>query len=71
MSERPVDAPVPLDHPCSDGEGGYGHDWKWINDWYGDPGVINGTADCSHWECKRCGADDNDAEPPNYDFEDY
>ena len=43
------------------------HDWKFISDWYGDPGVINGTADCSRYECQRCGAVDNDREPPSYD----
>lgn len=31
------------------------HDWKWISDWYGDPDVINGTADCFRWECVKCG----------------
>lgn len=31
------------------------HTWKWVKDWMGDPGVINGTADCSHYECVICG----------------
>jgi hypothetical protein len=34
------------------------HKWRWISDWYGDPGVINGTADCSRWECQHCGSVD-------------
>lgn len=70
MTAHPDAAPAPPDHPCSDGEGGYDHDWKWISDWYGDAGVINGTADCSHYECKRCGAEDNESEPPSME-DDY
>lgn len=58
---------VPLDHPCSDGEGGLDHDWKFISDWYGDPDVINGTADCSHYECNRCGEEDHESDPPSFD----
>ena len=46
------------------------HDWRYISDWYGDPGVINGTADCSRWECSVCGAEDNDREPPEYEYDD-
>jgi len=46
------------------------HDWKWISDWYGDPDVIGGTADCSHWECKRCGSEDCEDEPPQ-PYDDY
>jgi hypothetical protein len=42
-------------HPCFDPDGPPDHDWKFISDWYGDPGVINGTADCSFMECQRCG----------------
>lgn len=59
---------LPLEHPCSDGEGGADHDFIWISDWYGDPNVINGTADCSHYRCKRCGHEE-DGSPP--EFEDY
>lgn len=39
------------------------HDWKWISDWYGDPSVINGTADCSYWQCTLCGYEDYEKEP--------
>ena len=49
------------------------HDWEWIRDWYGDPGVINGTADCSRWECKNCRKVDEKREMPSYEdeWEDY
>lgn len=40
------------------------HDWKWVSDWYGDPEVVNGTADCSHWKCTRCDSEDCEDEPP-------
>lgn len=46
------------------------HDWKWISDWYGDPDVINGTADCSHWQCTRCDSEDCEDEPPG-PYDDY
>lgn len=42
------------------------HDWKWISDWYGDPDVINGTADCSRWECQKCDAT-KEAGPHDHD----
>jgi hypothetical protein len=31
------------------------HDWHFVPDYYGDPNVINGTADCSFYRCNRCG----------------
>lgn len=43
------------------------HEWEWISDWYGDPNVINGTADCSGWECKKCGSTDCEDGPPESD----
>ena len=46
------------------------HDWKWVSDWYGDPDVVNGTADCSHWKCTRCDSEDCEDEPPG-PYEDY
>ena len=46
------------------------HDWKWVSDWYGDPEVVNGTADCSHWKCTRCDSEDCEDEPPG-PYEDY
>ena len=47
------------------------HDMKWISDWYGDPGVINGTADCSRSECQLCGWVDPNGERPEESPEDY
>ncbi len=41
------------------------HDMKWISDWYGDPDVINGTADCSRSECQLCNWIDPNGEPPS------
>ena len=41
------------------------HDWKWVSGWYGDPNVINGIADCSGWECTKCGSTDCDDDPPS------
>lgn len=32
------------------------HKWRWTPNWYGDPNVINGTADCSDWRCQLCDA---------------
>lgn len=40
--------------------GGFDHDWEWAHDWYGDPDVINGTADIHYRRCRACGAEDND-----------
>lgn len=60
----------PGKHPCDVGDGEIEHDWKYVSDWYGDPGVINGTADCSHWECRTCGEEDHERGPPN-DDDDY
>jgi len=54
-------------HPCDIGDGEIDHDWQWQGDWYGDPGVIGGTADCSAWHCRVCGAVDSDRTPPTFD----
>ena len=54
-------------HPCRLGWKEYDHDWKYQSDWYGDPGVIGGTADCSYWECEACGEIDTESPPPDYD----
>ena len=44
------------------------HNWVWLNDWYGDPDVPNGTQDCSRWECSFCGEEpDDDAVLPERD----
>ncbi len=49
------------------------HDWEVISDWAGDPGVINGTYDCSFKRCTICGQeapleldDMYDDDPTNY-----
>ena len=52
---------------CGIGTDEEDHDWQWISDWYGDPGVINGTADCSYWQCRVCGKEDYEREPPSYE----
>ena len=52
---------------CDLGNGEFDHDWEWVSDWYGDPGVINGTADCSYYRCRVCGAEDHESPPPTYD----
>ena len=58
-------------HPCYIGHGEYDHDWEYHSDWYGDPDVIGGTVDCSHWECSTCGLIDDELDPPHDDFFDY
>jgi hypothetical protein len=58
--------------PCYLGGGEFDHDWHYVSDWYGDPGVIGGTADCSRHECRACGAEDHESDPPgdeDWDFE--
>lgn len=34
------------------------HDWEYISDWYGDPGVINGTCNFYYRRCRTCGKED-------------
>jgi hypothetical protein len=41
------------------------HDWKWVSDWYGDPSIPYGTADCSGWVCQNCGSTDCEDDPPD------
>lgn len=36
------------------------HRWKVIKAWYGDPNVVNGTADCSFRRCRECGEEDHE-----------
>lgn len=43
------------------------HSMKWIKDWYGDPSIPNGTADCSRLECEQCGWIDPNGEKPEQD----
>lgn len=46
------------------------HDWRWVNGWYGDPNVINGTQDCSGWVCRLCDSTDNDEPKPERESRD-
>lgn len=55
---------------CKMGTPDEDHDWEWISDWYGDPDVINGTADCSRWECKACGKVGEEGQDPPSDEDD-
>ena len=59
----------PTTHPCEIEPGEFDHDWKYVSDWGGDPEVINGTFDCSHWECRVCG-ETKEGDPPQYDYDD-
>jgi hypothetical protein len=45
------------------------HSMKWIRDWYGDPSIPNGTADCSRSECTECGWIDPNGEKPERDWD--
>ena len=54
---------------CDLGDGTFDHDWEIISDWYGDPDVINGTADCSFKRCRVCG-EEAELEPDDYLRED-
>ncbi len=40
---------------CKDGTPDEDHDWVRVSDWYGDPSIPNGTADCSFRRCRVCG----------------
>lgn len=42
------------------------HRWDFSHDWYGDPNVINGTADCSFWRCRKCGEEQTE-QPDDWD----
>jgi hypothetical protein len=56
-------APTLTDAKCD-------HEWRWIDDWYGDPTIPNGTQDCSRLECTKCGEVDPDGERPEADPDD-
>lgn len=42
------------------------HKWEFIRDWMGDPDVINGTIDISHWRCKHCD-ETSEGKPDDWD----
>lgn len=48
------------------------HEWEYVADWEGDPGVVNGTHDISFLRCASCGAENHDLDPNDYrpDFDD-
>lgn len=56
---------------CADGTPDEDHDWEYISDWYGDPGVIGGTADCSFKRCRQCGKEMGLEPGEGYPDEDY
>lgn len=55
-SQRP-EAAVIDPHPCDIGDGEIDHDWKFNSDW-------NEGGQWHWWECKACGAEDHEREPP-------
>lgn len=57
--------------PCECAPGEFDHDWKWVSDFEGDCGVVNGTNDISHYVCKVCGLEDHETPPPEEDFGDW
>ena len=42
------------------------HHWTFVRDWYGDPTIPYGTADCSFYRCKRCGEEQTER-PDDYE----
>lgn len=42
------------------------HDWEFVNDWYGNPDVPNGTMDCSYYYCPLCDTEQTDT-PEGYE----
>jgi hypothetical protein len=58
---------------CDLGSGEWDHDWQYVCDWYGDPEVINGIADCSFLRCRVCGKEDHEADLSSWrdDDDDY
>lgn len=62
-------------HPCffvaDDGMSGeIDHDWQYMQDWIGDPGVVNGTATIYFRQCCICGQEESVSSDqlPDYDF---
>ena len=55
--------------PCIDSETGepdeYAHHWVFVRDWYGDPTIPYGTADCSFYRCQHCGEERHE-KPDSY-----
>jgi hypothetical protein len=57
--------------PCEIYPGEFDHDWRYHSDWGGDPGVINGTFDCSYWRCEQCDETKGGGPPEYDDYEGY
>ena len=59
MGQAETPAVTPAKPPCEwideDGTAQDDHDWEYIRDWAGDPGVINGTYDINYKRCRQCG----------------
>ncbi len=50
------------------------HEWQYVRDWWGDPNVIGGTQDCSHWYCEKCDTSTDEQpedwiEPPDEEYD--
>lgn len=57
---------------CADGTPDEDHDWEYISDWYGDPGVINGTCNIYFKRCRQCGKEAEwDGSADDFYEEDY
>lgn len=54
---------------CDLGNGEFDHDWQWVDDWTGDPGVIGGTMDCGFWRCRACEEEDHKRPRPIGDYD--
>ena len=46
------------------------HDWRWIETWEGDLGVIGGTREVTYWRCSKCWAEDHQREAPDDERDD-
>lgn len=52
---------------CADGTPEEDHDWQIKSDWYGDPGVINGTCTFYVKRCRQCGKEEEPTDREIYD----
>lgn len=43
------------------------HDWRWVDTFIGDANVVNGTMRVSYYECRLCGEEDHERDPPEDD----
>ena len=61
----------PAKWDCAIGTPDEDHDWEYKSDWYGDPGVINGTADIYFRRCRVCGKEEQVSAEDMPTYEDY